>query len=143
MTMNRAQRRAFKHKAQTTAARMAGRCYDFEGPALVHVTDPRAIAALTRAFTISLRFGGKPVALQIGEVEATGFPRWLADHVPGGVTWLAAGLDTEGRASYSLQSAASEDRIQAHETARDQALARLAGVCSTAGFPMGLTRGRA
>lgn len=98
MTMNRAQRRAFKHKAQTTAARMAGRCYYFEGPALVHVTDPRAIAALTRAFTISLRFGGKPVALQIGEVEAAGFPvGWLTMFPAASLGWPLASIPKAAR----------------------------------------------
>ena len=143
MTTNRAQRRALKHKAETAAARLASQCYDFEGGGLARVTDPAAIAALARAFAHLLRNGGRPLAVPISEAEAAGFPRWTAERVPGGVTWLAVGLDTELRASYALQSALGGNRALSHEAARAIALSRLAGLCATAGFPMGMTQGRA
>ena len=85
--------------------------------------------------TLLLRFGGKPVAVPIAEAEARGFPRWRDDVAPGGVTWLAVGVDREGRASYALQTASSPFNALAHETARDRALKNLAQVCATAGFP--------
>ena len=137
MTLNRAERRAMKHKAGEVAAKLASRCYDFQAAALVPVTDSQAIVALTRAFTLLLRAGGQPMAVPISAAEAAGFPRWAADRAPGGVTWLAVGMDAERRASYALQSAASPERALARETARALALSRLAGVCATPGFPMG------
>ena len=97
----------------------------------------------TRAFTLLLRFEGKPVAVPLSEAEAMGFPAHKRACLPGGVTWLAVGLDPEMRASYALQSAAGPDRAAAHEAARELALSRLTGLCATPGFPMGPPRGRA
>ena len=142
MTANRAQRRAMKATTQAAAALMATRCYDFHaGGDLVRITDPQYIVALTRAFTLLLRFGGTPVAVPIAETEARGFPRWRDDVAPGGVTWLAVGMDRDGRASYALQSASSPLNALAHDAARERALGNLAHICATAGFPMGEARG--
>ncbi len=47
------------------------------------------------------------------------------------------------RASYALQSAIGSDPALTHEAARERALSRLAGICATAGFPMGEPMGRA
>jgi hypothetical protein len=136
MTVNRAQRRAMKATAQATAAVLAARCYDFHaGGDLVRITAPAAVAALTRALTLLLCFGGKPVAVPIAGAEARGFPRWRDDVAPGGVTWLAVCMDREGRASYALQTASSPFNGLAHETARERALQNLAKVCATTGFP--------
>lgn len=144
MTANRAQRRRMKGAAAPTAALMAARCYDFQsGGDLVRITAPAAVAALTRAFALLLRFGGQPVAVPIAEAEARGFPRWSREVVPGGVTWLAVGMDTEGRASYALQTASSPFTAFAHEAAREKALRSLAHVCATAGFPVSGSRGKA
>lgn len=143
MTFNRAQRRAMKMNAKATAAKLAARCYDFHRGVIVPVTDKRAIAVLTRAFTLLLRAGGRPMAVPITEAEALGFPGHEITRLPGGVTCLAVGIDTEGRASYALQSAAGLDRAAAHDAARDRALSRLAGICATPGFPMGEAKGRA
>ena len=141
--MNRALRRAAKANAKQTAAVLASRVYDFQGGAVVRVTDGRAIEALTRAFMLLLRFEGRPVAVPLSEAEVMGFPAHKRACLPGGVTWLAVGLDPEMRASYALQSAAGPDRAAAHEAARELALARLTGLCATPGFPMGPPRGRA
>ena len=144
MTLNRAQRRAFKRQAAATAALLASRCYDYDqGGAVVAVTHPRAVAALARAFTLLLRFGGAPVAVPLSQAEAEGFPRWRANRIPDGVTWLAVGMDLEGRASYALQAASSPAPALAHHAAEARALADLARICATRGFPIGATRGRA
>lgn len=143
MTPSRAQRRLLKRKAGETAAKMAACCYDFHGGSLVPVTTPVAVAALTRAFTLLLRAGVQPMALPISEAEALGFPRHARDRLPDGVTWLAVGLDADGRGTYALQSAASSDRAEAHEAARCLAPSRLALTRATPGFPMGKPRGRA
>ena len=132
-----------KRHDKTTAAKLASRCYDFHKGAVIPVTDPRAIAALARAFTLLLRSGGEPLAVPLSEAEALGFPNHERDRVPDGVTWLAVGMDAEGRASYATHSAAAASKAVAHEVARDLALSRLAGVCATPGFPMGEARGRA
>lgn len=141
--MNRAQRRRMQHRAGDAAAKLASRCYDFHGSAILPVTDARAIAALTRAFTLLLRSGLQPVAVPISEAEAMAFPNHQCTCLPGGVSWLAVGIDVEWRASYALQSAAGADRALTHEIARERALSRLAGLCATPGFPMGQARGRA
>ena len=137
MTTTRAQRRIMKRKAGEMADRMARCCHDFHRGALVPVTHAPAIAALTRAFTLLLRAGGQSMAVPLSEAEALGFPRHARDRLAQGVTWLAVGLDPEGRGTYALQSAASPDRPSAHEAARSLALSRLAVTTATAGFPMG------
>ena len=144
MTANRAQRRRMKAEAKPAAALMASRCYDFQGGGdLVRITAPQSVAALTRAFALLLRFGGEPVAVPIAKAEAQGFPRWSDAFAPDGVTWLAVGIDREGRASYALQTASSPVVACAHEAAREKALDSLAQVCATAGFPLAEARGRA
>lgn len=143
MSAPRTQRRLMRRKAGETAARMARCCHDFHGSALVPVTAAPAIAALTRAFTLLLRAGGQSMAVPISEAEALGFPRPARDRPPGAVTWLAVGLDPEGRGTYALHSAASPDRASAHEVARSLALSRLALTAAAAGFPMGATKDRA
>ena len=139
MTMNRAQRRALQRNAPATAALMASCCFDFLTDGLKPITNPVAVAALTRAFTHLIRSGGQPLAIPVSEVEALGFPERKPDHLPGAVTWLAVGLDVQGRGSYALHSALSQDRAAAHEAARALALSRLAEVCATAGFPAATT----
>jgi hypothetical protein len=117
---------------------MALRCYDFHaGGGMVPVTDPAAIAALTRAFTLLLRFGGAPVAVPISEAEAAGFPRWSGKAEAWGVNWLAVGLDLEGRGTYALQSASSDVPALAHEHAREKALQSLSANCATRASPWG------
>lgn len=136
MAHNRAQRRVLKHNAKAAAAQLARRCYDYRaGGGMAPVIHPGAVAALTRAFTLLLHRCGEPVAVPIAKVEAEGFPRWPDDVAPVGVTWLAVGVDMEGRASYALQSAANPSLDLAHEAARAKALAELERVCATRGFP--------
>lgn len=143
MTVPRAQRRLMKRKAGETAACMARCCHDFHGSAMVPITAAPAIAALTHAFTLLLHAGGRSMAVPISESEALGFPRPARDRPPGAVTWLAVGLDPEGRGTYALHSAASPDRASAHEAARSLVLSRLALTAAAAGFPMGATEARA
>ena len=79
--------------------------------------------------------GCRPVAIPITEQEADGFPRHAASRHAGSVTWLAVGVDTEGRGAYALQSAASKVRAAAHDAAKEKALANLALICAAPGFP--------
>ncbi len=135
MSLNRAQRRAMKRKAPAHAALMATCCFDFLKDGVQPITDPQAVAALSRAFRRLIEAGGQPLAVPVTEAEALGFPERQADHLPGAVTWLAVGLDVQGRGSYALHSALSPDRATAHDVARTLALARLAEVCALPGFP--------
>lgn len=135
MRLTRAQRRAMKRKAPATAAIMAACCFDFLKDGMKPITHPEAVAALTRAFRRLIEAGGRPVAVPVSETEALGFPERKADHLPGAVTWLAVGLDVQGRGSYALHSALSDDRATAHDVARTLALSRLADVCAVPGFP--------
>ena len=69
MTMNRAERRAMKHKAGDVAAKLASRCYDFQAAALVPVTDSQAITAL-----ICARAGRhNPVLSQLSQMSQGGW----------------------------------------------------------------------
>ena len=143
--MNRAQRRAIARRADDTAAVMAAACYDFEGGGLVRITDLNAQAALRRGFAALLKAGGNPQATPLTQAEAEGFPRHKDNPLPGGVTWLAVGLDPDTRATYALQTARDDegDDDRANEAARALALVRLASMAATRGFPVGKTRGTA
>ena len=133
--MNRKDRRRLAAKASANAAIMAACCFDFLKDGMKPITHPQAVAALTRAFRRMLEAGGRPIAIPVSETEALGFPERRRAYLPGGVTWLAVGLDVQGRGSYALHSAEADDRAVAHEAARTLALAELARVCSFAGFP--------
>src|SRR5690606_26378054 len=107
--------------------------------ALVPVTDARAIATLTRAFALLLRSGGRPVAVPLSDAAAMAFPRHAC--IPGGVTWLAVGIDLEYRASYVLQSAIGSDPALTHEAARERALSRLCRDMRHGGLSHGRSNG--
>ena len=141
MSITRAQRRAMKRSAPAVAAKLASGCYDFLDGGIVPVDDAQARAALCRAFTALLKGGdAKPVVMPIRDAEADGFPRYRANRAPGGVTWLAAGFDADGCASYALHTAWGGD---AAAEARLGALVRLAHTVAEPGFPMGEAKGRA
>ena len=134
--MNRETRRALKRDAPSHADKLAKSCFDFQGGDLVQVKDPKAIAALRRAFRRMIEAGCKPVAVPVTEQEAEGFPRHAAERIEGGVSWLAVGLDPSNRGAYSLQSATSNVRAAAHDAAKEKALANLALICAAPGFPV-------
>ena len=133
--MNRTARRALKRDAPDMAEKLANSCLDYQGGALVKVTDPKAIAALRRAFRRMIEAGAKPLALPITEEEANGFPRHASNRIKGGVSWLAVGFDPASRGAYALQSATSTFRPAAHDAAKEKALANLAMICAAPGFP--------
>ncbi|WP_149142993.1 hypothetical protein [Gemmobacter caeruleus] len=133
--MNREARRAMRRNAPAMADKLAKCCLDFQGAGLVAVTDPKAIAALRRAFRLMIEAGGKPVAVPVSEQEAEGFPHHAASRIEGGVSWLAVGLDPSRRGAYALQSATSNVRAAAHDAAKEKALAKLALICASRGFP--------
>jgi hypothetical protein len=133
--MNRETRRALKREAPTYADKLAKSCHDFQGETLVQVTDPKAVAALRRAFRRMIEAGCRPVAVPVSEQEAEGFPCHVANRIEGGVSWLAVGLDPSRRGAYALQSATSNVRAAAHDAAKEKALASLALICAAPGFP--------
>lgn len=137
MSRNRQERRALKAKASTEAAKLAGCCFDYKGTAMQPVTDPVAIATLTRAFTLMLQAGGQPMVIPITDAEAQAFPRFAGEQrlIAGGVTWLAVGLDVSDRATYAMQSAWDDNRTLAHDAARAIALSRLRSALREPGFP--------
>lgn len=137
MSRNRHQRRALKRNAATDAVMLAGCCFDYNGAALLPVSDPIAVACLVRAFTRMLKAGGEPMAAPISEAEAAAFPRYADDErlIPNGVTRLAVGMDVLGRATYAMQCAWDKDRALAHEGARAMALSRLRASLDVPGFP--------
>lgn len=143
MTLSRAQRRAYRANAKATAATLASHCYDFEAGGLVRITHPEAKAALTRAFTRMLQADCRPLALPLSKAEAEAFPRYHGQAVPDGVAWLAVGIDLDGRGTYAMHTATGPDRALAHDAARAMALARVADLAATRGFPIIEPRGRA
>lgn len=137
MTWNRNQRRAMKRNAVTNAAMLAACCFDYDGEAMLPVADPLATAVLRRAFTRMLQAGGEPMAVPLSEAEARAFPFHEGEKrlLPGGVTWLAVGVDVSGRGTYAMQCAKDESRALAHEAARAMALSRLRASLDMPGFP--------
>jgi hypothetical protein len=77
------------------------------------------------------------MAVPLSDAEARAFPRHgrAMPFVPGGVAWLAVGVDVSGRATYSMQSAGDADRGFAHEAAKAMALSRLKAALDMPGFP--------
>lgn len=137
MTWNRNQRRALKRNAAANAAMLARCCFDYDGAAMLPVTDLLAITTLERAFTRMLQAGGEPMAVPLTEAEARAFPLHEGEKrlLPGGVTWLAVGMDVSGRAAYSMRCAKDANRALAHDAAKAMALARLRASLDMAGFP--------
>lgn len=148
---NRATRRAMRAKAREAADRAAARTYDFDTDGhLSRVTDARAVGVLRRAFALTIRAGGQPVAMQITEAEAAAFPRH--DPIAGGAYVLAAGVDAAGRGTYAIQACAigvcgetipSKAVPLAIELAKARAMHRLTRLTATAGFPITHTEGQA
>ena len=60
MTRNRHQRRAMKSNAAANSAMLARCCFDYDGEAMLPVTDPLAIAVLEQAFTRMMQAGACP-----------------------------------------------------------------------------------
>lgn len=143
MTLSRAQRRAYRAKAAATAATLASCCYDFDAGGLVRITRPEAKAALTRALARMLKADCRPLALPLSKAETEAFPRYHGRGLPDGVAWLAVGIDPDGRGTYAMQFATGPDRGLAHDAAREMALARVADLTTTRGFPTTKPKGRA
>ncbi|WP_283179031.1 hypothetical protein [Gemmobacter sp. 24YEA27] len=137
MNKNRHQRRAMKRNAAANAALLARCCFDYDGNAMLPVADPLAITVLERAFTRMMQAGGEPMAVPLSEAEACAFPLHEGEKrlLPGGVTWLAVGVDVSGRGTYAMQCAKDGSRALAHEAARAMALSRLRASLDMPGFP--------
>lgn len=137
--MNRAERR----KARATAGKVAGifaRCcadYDRTGKQQ-KVTHPRAIALLERAFTVMLQNGGEPHTIELTQKDAATFPRGADTKAPEDCpSWLAVGVDREGRGTYTLRHSKvfGPDTHTAKRIAIAEAQADLAKHTAYPGFP--------
>jgi hypothetical protein len=138
MKMNRQQRRNVKANAPAIAEEMARLAYDYtpEGE-LVRVADPVAQAALKRAFLHMLKNGCEPHTTRISDVTAAAFPR--AKQPPAGVsTYLAVGLDPDGRGTYSIRSITTPGAPAhiAEVLNREYALRHLQEHTARRGFPI-------
>lgn len=143
--MNRKQRRLIKSNAPTVAAQMAGQAYDYT-PAgrLMRVTHPVAVAALTRAFQHMLANGCEAHTTRLSSTTAEAFPRG-APTPAGATSYLAVGLDPDGRGTYSIRSIMTPGAPAnlADLLNRRAALLHLQELTKTRGFPMGEPEGRA
>lgn len=73
----------------------------------------------------------------LSEAEARAFPLHEGEKrlLPGGVTWLAVGLDMSGRGTYAMQCAKHDSRALTHEVAKAVALSRLSAALYMPSFP--------
>jgi hypothetical protein len=138
--MNREARRAMAAKARDAALRLAGATLDYDQSGrVVRVVDPRAQAALVRAFERMLRAGGAPQVLRLSDEAASAFPRGGQPPQEGATAWLAVGVDCAGLASYSLRwlPAFRIDPTAQRAFAEAMLLSALAVECARPGFPAG------
>ena len=142
--MNRNQRRTLRANAPAIAALMAETVYDYTpAGAMVRVTHPAAVAALTRAFQHMIASGGEPHTMRIPSATAEAFPR--RSPTPAGATsYLAVGLDPDGRGTYSVRAIATPGAPPSLAEAlnRKAALHHLSEHTQRRGFPMGKTQGQ-
>ena len=142
--MNRKQRRSVKANAAAIAAEMAGAAYDYTpAGALVRVTHLVAIAALARAFRHMIANGCEAHTTRISSATADAFPR--GNPTPEGASsYLAVGLDPDGRGTYSIRAIATPGApaYLAEILNRKAALHHLSTHTRTRGFPLGKAEGR-
>lgn len=123
--MNRTDREALRKSAPAIAARLAAATINLVGSKLVPVSDPLAVGALARAFTLLIRAGGKPVAVPLSRGEVLAFPKSRPLDLPGTVHWLAVGTDGQGLAISTVHSVCGPVKAVAHDLARSRALAAI------------------
>jgi hypothetical protein len=136
--MNRKQRRAAKTVADGAAAQMAAAAFDYTAQGqLVRVTHPKAVAALQRAFALMIEGGCHPIATRIPHSTAETFPRAIG-YGPEVASYLAVGLDPEGRGTYSLRAIVTPDAppALADQYNRQAALECLRPLTASRGFPI-------
>lgn len=143
--MNRKARRLMKNNAEKLADQMLTAVYDYtpDGRRFDRVSAPDAIAALRRAFILMLKGGGEPLAVLLKPETARQFPRGNVEIPEGYGSYLAVGLDKDGRGSYSIRTlyAPGLPRVIADGVGRHEALQSLAKVTAYGGFPVGETKG--
>jgi hypothetical protein len=143
---NRLRRRLLKSEAARLAAQLARSCFDYTPDGqIVRVADRKAVLVLERAFATMLRKGGEPVAIEITREAAEAFPRRrpAPDETLGARSWLAVGVDREGRGTYSLRhlKIIGADRSKAKALAETAMLGELEREMARLGFPMGPAMG--
>lgn len=144
--LNRQKRRLLISEAGRLAAKLATSCFDYTPDGrIVRVADSKAVRVLERAFATMLRKGGEPVVIEITPESASAFPRQKGrpaapfDAKP----WLAVGIDSEGRGTYSLRhlKIIGVDRSEAEAFAQVAMLGELERETGRPGFPMGAPMG--
>jgi hypothetical protein len=136
--MNRQQRRAARAVSDAAAIEMAANSFDYTPDGrLVKVTHPKAVAALRRAYSVMMDNKCAPLATRISPEAAAKFPR-AKRPLEGVKSYLAVGLDPEGRGAYSLRDIATPDAPPELEDTlnRRAALAKLQPKLQRVGFPM-------
>lgn len=136
--MNRKQRR----QRQATATLLAGTCYDYtpEGR-VIRVSHPEAIKALKRAFQMLIENDCEPQVVKLPYRVAVTFPGKVER--PDLATYLAVGIDVDGRGTYSLRKIVTPGAAGtvAEMCNRAVALSCLAPKLKERGFPIKATAG--
>lgn len=140
--MNRKQRRQRQATAKAAAALLAGACYDYtlEGR-VIRVSHPEAIKALKRAFQMLIENDCEPQVVKLPYRVAVTFPGKVER--PDLSTYLAVGVDVDGRGTYSLRQIVTPGATgaAAEMCNRAVALSCLAPKLKERGFPIKATAG--
>lgn len=144
--MNRATRRKHAAQAPLLARIMAASALDLTARQPVPVERAAALAALERGFRLLLRGKARgPMAIPLSQAEAIAFPN---PSDPGlvqrGASWLAVGLDADGRGCWAVETVAACYHAPgnaarplpgpSHDGARERALAAVRRGMETTGL---------
>ncbi|WP_093094140.1 hypothetical protein [Shimia aestuarii] len=130
--------------AKRLARLAAANCLDYETGRLRMVETDRARAILARVFERLFTAGGEPQVMRLEEGDASYFPSFDQAKTPEGCeTWIAAGLDGAGAATYAIR----EIRVEGiddprHRKAHIQAwmLDQLGPELAFAGYPQDIRK---
>jgi hypothetical protein len=133
--LNRAQRR---QAARRCAEPLARSCLHTRNGRIVATrAGERAVRVLARAFGEMLRTG-EPAVVQLSPAEALAFPGADPEGAQQAQSWLAVGIDVEGRGSYCLRhlhcGRSGLDRMTARRAVERLMLRELAEICGRAGL---------
>lgn len=138
--MQRVLRKA-KKNPRKLARKLARDVYDYSLPGLlVRVSHPKAVKALEKAFTFLFQNNGEPHMRLLEPEVAKTFPNgrkpdWMPESAR---SWLAVGLDPQGRVAHIIHHTATPEARDFREeraVAERLVMAELRKHCSTAGIP--------
>lgn len=144
--MNRAARRKLAAQAPHLSRIMAASALDLTARKPVPVSQGPALLALERGFRLLLRTRQNgPVAIPLSQAEATAFPNPTDPGlVRRGASWLAVGLDPDGRGCWAVETVAAFHHAPgdaarplpgpSHDGARERALATVRRGMATRGL---------